>query len=303
MKPKQPKFLHEFLVTQENHIPFLLGLDILTDQKCILDLNEKILLCGRDKFTIPLLTQNVNNVNSFTLLLETLIIPARHEAWIDVIVKNENAEVTKKSQGLVEGLKDFENRTGVLVADCLISVNDSKSQLRVFNLSDNDIKLFQNTKIGEFFSNDDSIQVNGLFTSKNKPKHPEAFRMGTYATLEGKDLSRNQSDQVVAVFMRHNQVFSRNSNDLGFCDKIKHKIKLEKDAKPFRRPYGSMSFEKRKAKKIVENLEEANLVEPTHSFWSAPSIAVKKKDGTFRLVVDYRGLNKQIENKLAIAKN
>ena len=223
MKPKKPEFLHEFLVTQENHISFLLLLDILTDQKCILDLNEKILLCGRDKFSIPLITQNVNNVNSFTLLLETLIIQARHEAWIDVIAKNENAEVTKKSQGLVEGLKDLENRTGVLVADCLISVNDSKSQLRVFNLSDNDIKLFQNTKLGEFFSNDDSIQVNGLFTSKKKPKHPEVFRMGTHATLEGTDLSRNQSEKVVAMFMRHNQVLSRNSNDFGFCDKIKHK--------------------------------------------------------------------------------
>ena len=150
--------------------------------------------------------------------------------------------------------------------------------MRVVNLSDNDIKLFQNTKIGEFFSNDDRIQVNGLFTSKNKPKHPEAFRMGTHATLDGTDLSRNQSDQVVAMFMRHNQVFSRNSNDLGFCDKIKHKIKLQKDAKPFRRAYGSMSFEKRKAiKKIVEDLEEANLVEPTHSYWAAPSILVNKK--------------------------
>ena len=219
MKPKQPKFLHAFLVTQENHISPLLGLKFLTDQKCILDLNERILLCVRDKFTIPLITQNVNNVNSFTLLLETLIIPARHEAWIDVIVKNENAEVTKKSQDLVEGLKDFGNRTGVLVADCLIPVNDSKSQFRVVNLSDSDIKLFQITKIGKFFSSDDSIQVNGLFTSKNKPKHPEVFQMGTHATLEGTDLSRYQSDKVVAMFMRHNQVFSRNSNDLGFCDK------------------------------------------------------------------------------------
>ena len=74
--------------------------------------------------------------------------------------------------------------------------------------------------------------------------------MGTHATVEGTELSRSQSDQVVAMFMRHNQVFSRNSGDLGFCLKTKHKIKIEKDAKPFRRAYGSMSFEKRESNKI-----------------------------------------------------
>ena len=145
-----PEFLHEFLVTQKNHISLLLGLNILSDQKCILNLNEKIILYCRDKFTIQLITQNVSNVSSFTLLLETFIIPARHEAWIDVNVKKENAEVIKKSPGLVEGLKDFKNFTGVLVADCLISVNNSKSQLRFFNFCDKEINLLKNAKIRVF---------------------------------------------------------------------------------------------------------------------------------------------------------
>ena len=74
--------------------------------------------------------------------------------------------------------------------------------------------------------------------------------MGTHATVEGTDLSRSPSEQVVAMFMRQNQVFSRNSDVLGFCLKTKHKIKLEKDAKPFRRAYGSMSFENLESNKI-----------------------------------------------------
>ena len=48
-------------------------------------------------------------------------------------------------------------------------------------------------------------------------------------------------------------------------------------------------------KKIGEDLEDAKLIEPTHSYWAAPSIFVKKKDGCYIIVLDERGLNKQIK--------
>ena len=50
---------------------------------------------------------------------------------------------------------------------------------------------------------------------------------------------------------------------------------------PFRGTYGSM--------------ERDNLGEPIYSDWAAPSVLEPKRDGTYRLVIDYCGLNKNIE--------
>ena len=48
-------------------------------------------------------------------------------------------------------------------------------------------------------------------------------------------------------------------------------------------------------KKIVEDLEDAKFDESTHSYWAALSILAKNEDGSYRLFIDDRGLNKQIE--------
>ena len=178
----------------------------------------------------------------------------------------------------------------------MISKKDGWNLIKVLNLTNAPVTVYKDTKVGTYFEKKENLVSNGIFTNQNKPKTLEFFQIGKQANLESSKLNGQQKEKVQELFTRHQQVFSRNSNDLGYFDKIKHQIKLNKDAQPFRRSYCSMSFDKRKAmKKIVEDLEDAKLIEPTNSYWAAPSILVKKKDGSYRLVVDYRGLNKQIE--------
>nr|KYP38133.1 Transposon Ty3-I Gag-Pol polyprotein [Cajanus cajan] len=51
-------------------------------------------------------------------------------------------------------------------------------------------------------------------------------------------------------------------------------------------------------KKQLEELLEKQFIRPSVSPWGAPVLLVKKKDGSFRLCVDYRQLNKfTIKNK------
>src|SRR4051812_22971625 len=51
-------------------------------------------------------------------------------------------------------------------------------------------------------------------------------------------------------------------------------------------------------KKQLVKLEEDGIIPPSTSPWGAPCLFLKKKDGTSRLVQDYRGINKKtIQNK------
>jgi len=56
-------------------------------------------------------------------------------------------------------------------------------------------------------------------------------------------------------------------------------------------------------KKQLEELLEKRFVRPSVSPWGAPVLLVKKKDGTMRLCIDYRLLNKvMVKNKYPLPR-
>ncbi|XP_058774368.1 uncharacterized protein LOC131648646 [Vicia villosa] len=68
-------------------------------------------------------------------------------------------------------------------------------------------------------------------------------------------------------------------------------------------PYRMSASELTELKKQLEDLLEKKFVRPSVSPWGAPVLLVKKKDGSMRLCVDYRQLNKvTIKNKYPLPR-
>jgi len=74
---------------------------------------------------------------------------------------------------------------------------------------------------------------------------------------------------------------------------IEFAIDLQPDTNPISKaPYRMAPKKLEELKKQLQELLDKGLIQPSVSPWGAPVLFVKKKDGSFRLCIDYRELNR-----------
>ena len=122
-----------------------------------------------------------------------------------------------------------------------------------------------------------------LFTLSARLVEPES----TESVLLPSDLPKD----LFAVLKRFQLVFSV-PHGLPPSRSRDHAILLEPNSAPVKvRSYRYPFSQKTEIEKLVANMLDEGLIQPSTSPFSAPVLLVKKKDGTWRFCVDYRALN------------
>ena len=88
------------------------------------------------------------------------------------------------------------------------------------------------------------------------------------------------------------QVFSKNSSDIGNMKMPAHKIELSDTTPIYQRPRHFPPPITEEIERQCQELQLIDVIEPSKSPWSSPVVPIRKPDGTIRLCVDYRRLNK-----------
>jgi hypothetical protein len=112
------------------------------------------------------------------------------------------------------------------------------------------------------------------------------------ASVTGKAMER--MDHVPKAFHDYRDVFSDDPKDaIPPHRPFDHRIPLEPDsAPPFGPIYKLSPAEMEVLHDYIQNALATGAIQPSESSAGAPILFVKKKDGSLRLCVDYRGLNK-----------
>ncbi|GJU82642.1 putative reverse transcriptase domain-containing protein [Tanacetum coccineum] len=85
---------------------------------------------------------------------------------------------------------------------------------------------------------------------------------------------------------------------------VEFRIDLVPGATPVAKsPYRLAPSEMQELSGQLQELQDKGFIRPSHSPWGAPVLFVKKKDGSFRMCIDYRELNKiTIKNRYPLPR-
>ena len=95
------------------------------------------------------------------------------------------------------------------------------------------------------------------------------------------------------LFYDHASVFSKHKNDIGRCNLVQHEIHLKDKNPVYIKQFKIPEVHATSIEEQVKEWLKLDIVQPSMSRYNSPIFVVKKKDGAFRLVQDFRALNAQ----------
>ena len=301
-------FNHAFHVLVKSEADCLIGLDFLEDHKCD-PLFSKKQLRIEDGSSVPLYhkTYEIPLGQVFRVVAQdTISIPAGYAMVVSASIpgwKRAPVELV----GAFEPSRKFNGNHQITAPDMLFKLTGDSIPVVVENSTDTPITVYKNTTLGtsEVIPRE---QIQNISTQQEQspkikpdPKSQRKFEIAdekydlnhVKASVD-KELSTSIKEQFSALVEEFSDIFSKNEWDLGKCDIISHKIETIPGSRPVKLPNRRMPLHhKQDLQNKMDALLAKDLIEPCHSPYRAPAMLVPKKNGKFRLVIDYRQLNDQ----------
>ena len=187
-------------------------------------------------------------------------------------------------------------------------INGSTVTVMVLNPSVNSITLFPRTKVGTFtvvhdhdisnFANIDDTDINNIdIQTMESPLLSETREVLENVKISSSNLKPSQQKQLKSLLTNFVDVFETKNSPHGYYDKVKHRIDTGNNPPVRARPYRHYPKLQQTVREHVNKMLNDGIISESTSPFPSPVVLIKKKNGDYRLCIDFRALNRITERE------
>lgn len=107
-----------------------------------------------------------------------------------------------------------------------------------------------------------------------------------------KNLHLNEKNEIARLLREYSMIFATSETDIGsYPGQERMKIETTSDEPVHQLPYRKSHSERRTIREYIQKFLKLGIIEESTSEYASPILLVRKKDNSFRIVIDYRALN------------
>ena len=201
-------------------------------------------------------------------------------------------------------------RHKLLVPICLVAndIFDNSIVIKVSNPQEKEVTIYKGTKIGSVSNNlrdydlittshENDVKINSVETNVTscnmkrelKENHRELFKLYEDSC---ELLKEEEKHCLLTLLFKYRHVFSKDDNDIGTTNVVKHKIVPRSDKIVYRRQYKHTEQQHQEIDKEVQKLLDSGVIKESMSPYNSPVLMVPKKEaGKWRFCLDCRYIN------------
>ena len=286
----------------------ILGLDFMETEDVALWLKQGVMQIGdNEDYWVRLHKLNSDKCAKITVDKEWSI-PPNHELLISGKINSRQTHF-EEAVGTVEQTDSLPEKTGLFVANTLVSTASTHIPVRVANFNNNTVTLNKGQTIAmlhpvysDMIHELDDISetegnVNQVTESENDDSgHELPAHLQPLIDNLSSEGTESERKQLTELIYKYKDSFMGPDGKLGRTNLLKHRIDTG-NTRPIKQRLRIPPIHMQDAvDKEVDRLLGQGIIEPSESPWSSPLLAVKKKNGEIRLCADLRKLNAALVN-------